>query len=197
MSPAEAASRGLPPHRYIMILEGKAPTHNAWDWSGGPEFMVNNAVDGNLQAGWIATKFLITNHSRHVLGCPSIRYQADDGFYYAVTGMGIWNGIARSRDLRNWTYGLGTGGGDVGDWWLSGGMVRPTAEDGQLGPYNRWLADNTPAYWDALVAPANMQQVCHATLPSMQLASSHDRTSCMLDCRRLRPCCLQYLLTHV
>ena len=106
-----------------------------------------------------------------MLGCPSIKYQADDGFYYAVTGMGIWNGIARSRDLRNWTYCLGTGGGDVGDWWLSGGMVRPTAEDGQLGPYNRWLADNTPAYWDALVPPANMQQVCHATLPSIQLGS--------------------------
>ena len=193
MSPAEAAARGLPPHRYIMILEGKGPTHNNWDWSGGPEFMLSNAQDGNLLEGWVSTKFLITNHSKHVLGCPSIRYQ-DDGYYYAVTGMGIWNGIARSRNLQNWTYGRGTGGGgvptlanlslclavslslcvclcrclclccecissgQVGDWWLSGGLVRPTAKDGQLGPFNQWLAANVPSYWDDLVAPRNLQQ---------------------------------------
>ncbi len=157
MSPAEAASRGLPPHRYIMILEGKGPTHNSWDWSGGPEFMLNNAHDGNLLEGWVSTKFLITNHTKHVLGCPSIRYQ-DDGYYYAVTGMGIWNGIVRSRNLQNWTYGRGTGGGGVGDWWLSGGLVRPTANDGKLGPFNQWLASNLPAYWDDLVMPTNMQQ---------------------------------------
>ena len=179
MSPSEAASRGLPPHRYVMILEGKGPTHNAWDWSGGPEFMLNDAPDGNLLTGWVSTKFLITNHSKHVLGCPSIRYQRD-GYYYAVTGMGIWNGIVRSRDLRNWTYGAGTGGGGVGDWWLSGGMIRPTANDGTLGPYNKWLSSNTPSYWPDLVAPANMQQWDgHSSDPVRKHALSFAKPFCI------------------
>lgn len=58
-----------------------------------------------------------------------------------MTGMGAWNGVVRSWNLVNWTYGRNTGEG-----WHSGAVNRPGYGDGRLGPYNAWLSDNVPDY---------------------------------------------------
>jgi hypothetical protein len=85
-TPEEQAALGLPPHRYIMILE------TAQSCCGQPEFketvfMINNEASGDLTTGWMPTEFVITNQSHRSVGCPSIRV-GTDGYYYAVTGMG-------------------------------------------------------------------------------------------------------------
>ena len=136
MSAADAAMRGLPPHRWIMILEGG--WYGPWTNESTPQFMINNGDD--LTTGWAATQYQITDHGSHSVGCPSVRYMSD-GFYYAVTGMGAWNGVVRSWNLVNWTYGRNTGEG-----WHSGAVNRPGYGDGRLGPYNAWLSDNVPDY---------------------------------------------------
>lgn len=68
-----------------------------------------------------------------------------------LSGMGAWNGIARSKDLRNWTYGRGTGQG-----WHSGAMCRPGWADGTIGPYNAWLAAHAPPKFTLNADPANL-----------------------------------------
>ena len=141
MTPEEQQTLGLPPHRYIMILEtaqsccGQAKFRDTI-------FMVNNEASGDLTTGWIPTKFVISEQSEHAVGCPSIRY-GTDGFYCeiylicsltcvgslgtrsnyatvpdcsdAVTGMGAYTGIVRSKDLINWTYGAGTFNGEFSE----------------------------------------------------------------------------------
>ena len=57
----EFARRGLPPHKAIMIGE-----------SGG--FHINNRTDGDLTKGWVQTKYVVQDHAKHGLGCPSVRF---------------------------------------------------------------------------------------------------------------------------
>jgi hypothetical protein len=60
---------GLPPHKYVMILEPFT-------------FMVNNNADGNLSYGWIPATGSKAPHAPG--GGPSIRYEG--GHYYVITG---------------------------------------------------------------------------------------------------------------
>ena len=104
LTSAEFSRRGLPPHKAIMIAEDTT-------------IRLNNQPHGDLTRGWIKTKYKIEgplaptvppiyNRPRQI-GCPSVRF-GTDGYFYFVTGMGKWNGIARSKDLVEWTFGEGT-----------------------------------------------------------------------------------------
>ena len=138
MADDEFAQRRLPPHKAIMIGEAA-------------EFHLNNQQDGDLTKGWVKSKYVVQDHSKHGLGCPSVRF-GTDGYYYVISGMGCcWNGIARSRDLVAWTYGRGTcTQGQPGPGCperggaCCGAVNRPAPGDLTIGPLNAWFASNAP-----------------------------------------------------
>ena len=150
MGQDEFAARGLPPHKAIMIGEAA-------------EFHINNEPDGDLTKGWVKTGYVVQDHSKHGLGCPSVRF-GTDGYYYVVSGMGCcWNGIARSRDLVAWTYGRGTCTQGKPDGQpgckkdaCCGAVNRPGKDDMTLGPYNTWLNANLPAGFKLNADPLNL-----------------------------------------
>eukprot|EP00040_Diaphanoeca_grandis_P028184 m.162147 g.162147 ORF g.162147 m.162147 type:complete len:355 (+) comp31264_c0_seq6:521-1585(+) len=75
---------GMPPHKYVMILEPF-------------QFMINNNDDGNLTYGWTDV-----DHEAPPApsGGPSMRFS--EGFYYIFTG-GHNVFVLRSTNLKNWT----------------------------------------------------------------------------------------------
>ena len=106
----DVAVPGLPPHRYVMILE-----HFAKDETN--DFLVNNNADGDLSHGWISAnqpKFRAAPG-----GGPSIRFEG--GRYYVITG-GRQVMLCRSKDLG------------LKDPWQCRLMVSPTGRGGALGP---------------------------------------------------------------
>lgn len=84
---------GLPPHQFIMMLE-----------TSGAQFAISNSSDPSDSSAWI---FL--NRSEYSVNsataCPSIRFDASTGYYYALSG-GYSIGIWRSLDLRKWETGV-------------------------------------------------------------------------------------------
>lgn len=72
---------GLPPHRYVMILESFM-------------FKVNNNADGDLSHGWVDASGSKPPHAPS--GGPSIRHEG--GYYYVITG-GTTVMLCRSKDL--------------------------------------------------------------------------------------------------
>ena len=58
---------GLPPHRYVMILESNA-------------FLINNNADGDLTTGWAPATG--SKHPPASGGGPSIRFE--DGHYFTM-----------------------------------------------------------------------------------------------------------------
>ena len=80
----DAPPPGMPPHRFVMILE---PFH----------FWLNNNADGDLTHGWFAAPNASAPHTAS--GGPSIRFEG--GMYYVITG-GHNVMLARSADLRVW-----------------------------------------------------------------------------------------------
>lgn len=95
---------GLPPHRYVMILE----PHN---------FMLNNNADGDLSSGWFPATGSVPFKAS--VGGPSIRHEG--GYYYAITG-GTIVYLCRSKDLG------------ATDPWNCTVMVKPTDRGGAHGP---------------------------------------------------------------
>eukprot|EP01043_Picozoa_sp_COSAG02_P055965 COSAG02_NODE_6567_length_3490_cov_2.565320_1_plen_357_part_00 len=148
MTTAEFNQRGLPPHKAIMIGEAA-------------EFHLNNQPDGDLTKGWVKSKYVVQDHSKHGLGCPSVRF-GTDGYYYVVSGMGCcWNGIVRSRDLVEWKYGKGTctegksGPGCKPGKACCGAVNRPGPGDLTIGPLNAWFAANAPEDFKINADPLN------------------------------------------
>mmetsp|Transcript_1515 Transcript_1515/g.3944 ORF Transcript_1515/g.3944 Transcript_1515/m.3944 type:complete len:359 (+) Transcript_1515:48-1124(+) len=95
---------GLPPHRYVMILEPFT-------------FMVNDNADGDLSRGWVAAAGSKAPHAPS--GGPSIRYEG--GKYYVITG-GKTVVVCRSADLG------------MTDAWNCTTMINPTGKGGAAGP---------------------------------------------------------------
>ena len=95
---------GLPPHKYVMILEPYT-------------FMVNNNADGDLTRGWVPATGSKEPHSPG--GGPSIRWEG--GHYYVITG-GRTVMLCRSADLG------------ASDPWDCTVMVKPTGRGGATGP---------------------------------------------------------------
>lgn len=78
-----------------------------------------------------------------------------------------WNGIARSLDLKNWTYGRGTctfsgvppegpGTCTASASACCGALNRPGPSDGVLGPFNDWLKVNQPQEFKLNIDPLNL-----------------------------------------
>jgi hypothetical protein len=95
---------GLPPHRYVMILEPFM-------------FKVNNNADGDLSHGWVDATGSKPPHAPS--GGPSIRHEG--GHYYVITG-GSTVMLCRSADLG------------VADPWDCTTMIKPTGRGGAAGP---------------------------------------------------------------
>jgi hypothetical protein len=72
-TPAQQAAAGLPPHRYVMIME-----------IGHHLFVINNAPDGDLSKGWVEIPNV--NNDLGISGGPSIRYNNYDQMYYILEG---------------------------------------------------------------------------------------------------------------
>lgn len=156
MTDSEFKSRGLPPHKAIMIGEAA-------------EFHLNNQQDGDLTKGWLKSKYTVQDHDKVGLGCPSVRF-GTDGYYYVVSGMGpTWNGIARSKDLVSWTYGRGTcqmgqhgqpppkvpGCHPEKSGGCCGALNRPAPGSLTIGPLNAWFAANVPPKFKLNADPLN------------------------------------------
>eukprot|EP01079_Euglenida_sp_SAG-EU17-18_P004304 gene4304-782_t len=76
---------GLPPHKYIMILEPFS-------------FAVNNDPTGDLTKGW---SLLDSTPPKDPSGGPSIRFNPADQYYYIITG-GHTVDLVRTKDFRSW-----------------------------------------------------------------------------------------------
>ena len=77
----------------------------------------------------------------------------------AVTGMGAYTGVVRSKDLVSWTYGSGTFNGSFSTTEVCcGGMARPSPADGKISPLNAWLSDpaNQPDFYHSVFSPTNL-----------------------------------------
>lgn len=85
----QQAAAGLPPHKYVMILE-ISPTL----------FLVNNAADGDLSSGWVPIPG-VNNDFGVSSGGPSIRFSALDLYYYAIEG-GSHVQLVRTKDFKTW-----------------------------------------------------------------------------------------------
>ena len=84
---AEQASRGLPPHGYVMILE-----------TGHDRFRVSNATNGDLTKGWVP---IPDAQPPEFDGGASIRWNALDGYYYSIEG-GTHVYLQRTKDFTSW-----------------------------------------------------------------------------------------------
>ena len=93
----EAVAPGLPPHKYVMIIE-------QFDHKNQNMFLVNNNQDGNLSHGWVVGNGSNWKSNAAVGqwdnaapgGGPSIRWEGSR--YYVITG-GREVQLCRSRDL--------------------------------------------------------------------------------------------------
>jgi hypothetical protein len=98
----------LPEHRWVMAIEHDSEVST---------FLLNNGT--TLTSGkWFAytppTSLAMSSSPGYALSvggtvypsaCPSVRYSADTGYYYVLTG-GYWVYIMRSKDLKTWEAGI-------------------------------------------------------------------------------------------
>lgn len=103
------------PHQAVMIIEA-----DRGNWSRGhtyPEFAINTGSDGDLGKNWKllnGSQYRIAASSGHRLtdgegtgDAPTLRFDAEEGYYYSLGGGWITNGPARSKTLQ------------VGSWEVS------------------------------------------------------------------------------
>eukprot|EP00041_Stephanoeca_diplocostata_P024421 m.618302 g.618302 ORF g.618302 m.618302 type:complete len:436 (+) comp22527_c2_seq1:210-1517(+) len=101
---AVGAIPGLPKHQAVMIMENREDDpHHRWL----SPFVVNVGTDGDLTRNWQLlnlTDFAISGFAPGATGegtgdAPTIRFDAEQGYYYSIGGGWITNGPARSRNL--------------------------------------------------------------------------------------------------
>jgi len=102
---ARAAEAGLPPYQAVMILE---TDRGNWSNHTYPEFAINTGSDGDLSKNWVVLPKLQYRISGGPAGlhtgegtgdAPTIRYDAEEGYFYSIGGGWITNGPARSANL--------------------------------------------------------------------------------------------------
>ena len=126
----------LPPHQWVMILEG--------DVAQGFQFAVSNLSDPTDKDGWQGlpySQFQMDNFGNGQVGaCPSIRFDPSTGYYYVLTG-GDKIVVLRSKTLTKGSWQLATAASP------SGAIIVPDRVDCvQAGaPYGAWFTPSPVA----------------------------------------------------
>eukprot|EP01050_Picozoa_sp_SAG11_P012314 SAG11_NODE_1361_length_5112_cov_2.921404_4_plen_349_part_00 len=105
---AATKPKAAPAHQAAMIIEGRSDKGVA---RPGP-FAVNTGTDGDYGANWVMLDGSAYNlgYPKGAAGegtgdAPTLRFDAEEGYYYSIGGGWITNGPARSRTLASdsWT----------------------------------------------------------------------------------------------
>ena len=106
----EQVAVGLPPHKYVMIVEL------------GPDlFFTNNSPDGDLTKGWAVIRGANSNFGAPS-GGPSIRWNPIDHMYYIFEGGGTVE-LIRTLDFATWERSANRP------------FIQPTARDALVSPF--------------------------------------------------------------
>eukprot|EP00912_Choanoflagellata_sp_UC4_P001896 UC4_evm1s1216 len=98
---------GLPPHKYVMILEIS------------PRFLISNSPNGDLTSGWFEIPDAV---DPPLNGGPSISWNPQDGLYYAILG-GHHVELIRTSDFRSWERSK------------NAPFIEPSSQDGLISPF--------------------------------------------------------------
>lgn len=108
---AAKAPGAAPAHQAVMIMEGREEDPHTYPPLS--PFAVNTGTDGDLGTSWVLlnrSAFTISGFPKGATGegtgdAPTLRYDAEQGYYYSIGGGWITNGPARSPNLTagSWT----------------------------------------------------------------------------------------------
>jgi hypothetical protein len=131
---AQQAGLGLPPHRWVMVVETGAEVSN---------FLVSNGSSPyDPSSGWVyldPETYSIPKFVGDIGSCPSIRFVPATGYYYVLTG-GNTIYIVRSRNLKDWELGSRSG------------VLSPSLDDCKIAP----------AYFGAYIPTASEESLIRA-----------------------------------
>lgn len=167
---AAALPGAAPAHQATMIMEGRQEDPRKYPRLS--PFAVNTGTDGDLGANWVLlnrTAFTISGFPAGATGegtgdAPTLRYDAEEGYYYSIGGGWITNGPARSPNLTAGSWeastlapmaapdarlvqaGLPVVDSNAGDGGINAAMYTAVWRDSSPQSAKAWMA-NTSA-WD-------------------------------------------------